>query len=166
LSVQAPFVQSALSASVRPARLDDVNALVELVNQAYAVEAFFVAGERTSADELVKLYPQFVVLEHARGLAAAVYVEERGYFGMLSVRPELQGLGLGKRLVGIAEGMCEAAGANQMALRVINLREELPRWYRSLGYREVGTTPYTNRRVLKACHFIEMTKPLGMRAAA
>jgi len=96
----------------------------------------------------------------AGGVAAAVYVERRGYFGMLSVAPALQGHGLGKRLVRIAEALCEAAGCDVMRLRIINLREELGRWYRSLGYREVGTTPYTHRPVKQPCHFIDMERPL------
>lgn len=159
-------VQPVLAASVRRADASDLPALVELVNRAYAVEAFFVEGQRTNAAELAALCTRFVVLEHASGLAAAVYVEERGYFGMLCVHPELQGLGLGTRLVRIAEGMCEAAGAAEMALRVINLRDELGRWYRSLGYREVGTMPYTHREVLQPCHFVEMKRPLRVHAAA
>jgi GNAT superfamily N-acetyltransferase len=159
-------VQPILAASVRRACSSDLSKLVELVNRAYAIEAFFVSGDRTNAEELGGLLPRFVVLEHASGLAGAVYVEERGYFGMLSVRPDLQGLGLGTRLVRVAEGLCEAAGATEMALRVINLRDELARWYRSLGYREVGTAPYTHRTVTRPCHFVEMRRPLRVAAAA
>ena len=153
------------ASSVRRARPSDIGPLVELVNRAYAVEAFFVRGDRTDAEELGRLLPRFVVLEHSTGLAGAVYVEERGYFGMLSVRPDLQGHGLGTRLVRVAEGLCEAAGATEMELRVINLREELARWYRSLGYREVGTAPYTHRAAIRPCHFVEMKRPLGTIAA-
>lgn len=47
-----------------------------------------------------------------------------------------------------------------MTLRIINLREELSRWYKSLGYREVGVAPLTHRSVKRPCHFIEMAKPL------
>jgi GNAT superfamily N-acetyltransferase len=137
---------------------------VELVNLAYAVEAFFVQGQRTNAAELAAFCTRFIVLEQASGLAAAVYVEERGYFGMLSVRPGLQGLGLGTRLVRIAEGICEAAGATDMQLRMVNLRDELGRWYRSLGYRPVGTSPYTHREVLRPCHFVEMKRSLRLAA--
>jgi len=47
-----------------------------------------------------------------------------------------------------------------MSIRVINLREELSRWYKSLGYREVGTEPFNHHSLKRPCHFIEMTKPL------
>jgi ribosomal protein S18 acetylase RimI-like enzyme len=158
----------ALSASVRRAGAADAAALADLVNRAYAIEAFFVEGDRTNADEIARMMQTgaFVVLEQPGALAAAVYVEARGYFGMLSVSPELQGAGLGRRLVGIAEGLCEAACATTMSLRIINLREELGRWYRSLGYREVGTAPYEHRTTKRPCHFVEMAKPLRPVAAA
>jgi len=157
----------ALSASVRRATVADAPAIAALVNQAYVIETFFVDGDRTSAADIIAMMQtgQFIVLEYAGGLAGAVYVDHTsrstsGYFGMLAVAPELQGAGLGKRLVRIAEALCEAAGCEVMTLRIINLREELGRWYRSLGYREVGTTPYTHRPVKQPCHFIEMQREL------
>jgi len=154
-----------LSASVRRATAADAGALADLVNRAYAIETFFVDGDRTNADEIRAMIESgtFVVLEHeesAGGLAAAVYVE-RGYFGMLSVLPELQGMGIGTRLVRIAEALCEADGCTEVNLKIINLREELARWYRSLGYREVGVAPYGHRPVKQPCHFVEMRKQLA-----
>ncbi|HEX5060903.1 MAG TPA: GNAT family N-acetyltransferase [Kofleriaceae bacterium] len=154
-------MQPDLAISVRTATAFDAPALAALVNHAYAIESFFVDGDRTNAGEVERMLERgtFVVLEHAGGLAAAVYVE-RGYFGMLSVLPEMQGHGLGTRLVRIAEAMCESAGCLEVNLRIINLREELGRWYRSLGYNEVGTTPYEHRPVKQPCHFVEMRKSL------
>jgi ribosomal protein S18 acetylase RimI-like enzyme len=155
--------QLALSVSVRTATHADAAALASLVNAAYAIEEFFVEGDRTNPDEIAAMLRDgtFLVLETASGLAAAVYVERRGYLGMLSVLPELQGHGLGKRLVRIAEALCEAAGCATMSLRIINLREELARWYRSLGYRETGVAPYTHRVVKQPVHFVEMQRSLA-----
>lgn len=159
-----------LAISVRRATPRDAAALAELVNEAYAIEKSFVEGDRTTEAEIAGMTEAgvFLVLEQAGGLAAAVYLEWRGpaaYFGMLSVRPGLQGMGLGKRLVRIAEAMAEATGATAMTLRIINLREELGRWYRSLGYREVGTTPFDHRAVKRPCHFVDMYKDLAASAA-
>jgi len=155
-----------LAISVRRARPIDAPALARLVNRAYAVEGFFVDGDRTSAEEIERMIRcgdgEFVTLEHRRGLAAAVYVEpRRGYFGMLSVDPDFQGLGLGTRLVRLAEAISEANGAPCVDLKIVNLREELARWYKSLGYREVGIAPYTHRPVKQPCHFVEMRKTLS-----
>jgi len=160
------------SASVRRATAADAEALAQLVNRAYAVESFFVEGDRTDAEELAQMMERgtFLVLDHAdqRGLAAAVYVTTdgaRGYFGMLAVGQGLQGHGIGKRMVRIAEAVAEAAGCTTMTMKIVNLREELGRWYRSLGYRETGTAPYVVPRTVKlACHFVEMARPLGIPA--
>jgi GNAT superfamily N-acetyltransferase len=156
-----------VTASVRRAAGSDVPAITRLVNRAYRVEDFFVDGPRTSEAEIARLAAahQLVVLDDATGgLAAAIQVDpsgERGYFGLLSVDPELQGLGLGKRMVAVAEALCEAMGCRRMALRIVNIREELAPWYRRLGYRETGaTTPFTDPRAKLPCFFVEMEKPL------
>jgi len=166
-------VEPSIATSVRRAKASDTAALTELVNRAYAVERSFIDGERTTAKEISQLIESggFLVLEYAGGLCGAVLVQLPGqragvppshaYFGMLSVLPELQGKGLGLRLVRVAEAMAEATGATSMSLRIINLRKELSRWYKSLGYHEVGTTPYTHPAAKRPCHFIEMAKPLA-----
>jgi N-acetylglutamate synthase-like GNAT family acetyltransferase len=159
---------------VRRAQPADAAVLAELVNSAYAIEGFFVDGQRTNAEEIARMMRQgtFLVLERGGedlALAAAVYVEaspEGGYFGMLSVAPTLQGMGLGTRLVRIAEAMCEAMGASTVRLRIVNLREELGRWYRSLGYEEIGTAPYDHRDVKKPCHFVEMQRSISRQLLA
>jgi GNAT superfamily N-acetyltransferase len=158
-----------VTASVRRAAGVDVPAITRLINRAYRVEDFFVDGDRISEREVAALAAasQLVVLDGAAGgLAAAIQVDpsggDRGYFGLLSVDPDFQGLGLGKRMVAVAEALCEAMGCRKMALRVVNIREELAPWYRRLGYRETGTTtPFTDPRVKRQCHFVEMEKPLA-----
>jgi ribosomal protein S18 acetylase RimI-like enzyme len=170
-------VNTSIATSVRRARPSDTAAVTELVNRAFEVERVFLDGERTSPDEIAELIASgwFLVLECAGGIGAAVLVQGPGehaglpashaYLGMLSVQPELQGKGLGVRLVRVAEAMAEAAGAGSMSLRIVSLREELTRWYRSLGYREVGTAPFTHPSLKRPCHFIEMVKVLAPAAS-
>jgi len=56
---------------------------------------------------------------------------------------------------------CEA-----MDLRIVNVRRELPAFYRYLGYIETGTAPFTHGVATKLpCHFIEMSKSLRECAA-
>ncbi|MBP9208621.1 MAG: GNAT family N-acetyltransferase [Kofleriaceae bacterium] len=170
---------TALSPSIRCATPADLGALTDLVNRAYQVEAFFVEGDRTTPDEVRALAEagKFLVLDAGGELAAAVYVRPEadadaepgagpvaGSFGMLSVAPELQGRGLGKRMIAVAEAMCAAMGCATVGVRVVNVREELPPFYRRLGYRETGTIPFTDPRVRQPCHFIEMKKALGAQA--
>jgi ribosomal protein S18 acetylase RimI-like enzyme len=162
-----------IATAVRRARPSDTPALTDLVNRAFEVEGFFVEGQRASADEIAALIQSggFLVLEDEHGICAAILYQGPGehpgsppshaYLGLLSVRPELQGMGLGRRLVRVAEALAEAAGARSMSLRVVNLREELSRWYKGLGYREVGTAPFNHHRLKRPCHFIEMEKILA-----
>lgn len=164
-----PVISSrAVATSVRPAGPSDFPALVRLINEAYEIERFFVEDDRTDESEIAAMADKghFLVLDRAGGtLAAAVYVRiddaeaGRGYFGMLSVAPDLRGAGLGKRLVGVAEALCTALGCTVMDLRIVNLREELGPWYRSLGYQEIGTAPYEHPSKVP-CHFIKMSKEL------
>lgn len=166
-------METSIATSVRRAQSSDIAALTDLVNRAFAIERSFIEGQRTTVEEIAPLVESgsFLVLEYAGGLCAAVLVQGPGqrtgvppsgaYLGMLSVLPELQGMGLGLRLVRVAEAMAEATGATSMSLRILNLREELSRWYRSLGYREVGTTPLIHHSLKQPCHLIEMAKPLA-----
>ena len=159
-----------LAISVRRATPADAVALAELINRAFVVERAFVDGDRTDPGEVAALIQRgaFLVLEYAHGLAAAIHVEHRGsvaYIGMLAVDPDLQGMGLGTRLVRIAEALAEAEGVTELMLRIVNLREELVRWYRNLGYRATGTSPFPDG-AKRPCHFIEMRKRLGPERGA
>lgn len=57
--------------------------------------------------------------------------------------------------------MVEATGVTSLRLRIINLREGLGRWYKSLGQRALGTSTYSHRIVRCLCHFLEMAKFLA-----
>ena len=157
--------EPAISPTVRLAGPDDVPALTRLVNECYSIEKFFVDGDRTDEREIRSMMSagEFLVLDGGHDLVGAVYVRisgERGYFGMLSVAPDLRGLGIGRRLVGVAEALCTALGCTDMDLRIVNVREELGPWYRSLGYAEVGTAPY-DHPAKRPCHFVKMSKALA-----
>jgi ribosomal protein S18 acetylase RimI-like enzyme len=158
-----------LAPSVRRAGAADLPAVCRLVNRAYAIESFFVDGDRTGLAEVALLAEQghFLVLDGAPGsggeLAASVHLrieEGRGRLSMLAVAPELQRRGLGHRLVAIVEAMCSAMGCEVVELDIVNLRDELGPWYRRLGYREVGTAPYDHRPSRRECHFVRMEKSL------
>ena len=144
----------------------DAPAIAALVNQAFQVEAFFVEKERTSADEVVRMFARgsFLLTEDDGRLVGCVFVEpkgERGYFGLLSVLPGRQGQGIGGRLVEAAEQQCRRAGCRAMDIHVVNLREELPPYYRGRGYVETGRKPFPPGEPTKLpCEFVVMSKPL------
>ena len=153
---------------LREASPADAEAVASLVNAAFRVESFFIEGDRTTAAEIQGLLGSgaFLLAEGPGGaLAGCVYVERRGprgYFGLLAVDPARQGSGLGRRLVGAAEEHCRQGGCAHVDIQVVNLREELPAFYRRLGYAESGTAPFPQPgKAKRACHFILMSKPLA-----
>jgi GNAT superfamily N-acetyltransferase len=157
--------------TLREATGADVDAVTALINAAYVVEAFFKIGDRTSAAEVRARMERgrFLVLDADGTLAGCVFVsaaQERGYFGTLSVDPRRQRQGLGPRLIAAAEQWCRDAGCTEMELEVVNLRTELPPYYRRFGYLERGTRPFPDwERATRPCYFIVMSKPLRRDAA-
>ena len=161
--MSSPAVHSPRFRLAEPA---DVDALVRLVNAAFSVEKFFIEDDRINAEGVRRLMAagQFVVSHDSAGLGGCVYIEPRGdraYLGLLSVDPSRQRTGLGSRLMAAAETHARNAGALHMDLRIVDLREELPAFYRRLGYVVTGTSPFSSDVITKRpCHFINMSKPL------
>lgn len=137
-----------------------------LINAAFQVERFFVDGDRTSVDEVLGYMRRgtFLLAERDAALIGCVYFEkqgERGYFGLLAVDPAEHGKGLGRSLVAAAEEELRRAGCRAADIRVVDLRTELPPFYRRLGYEETGTEPFpADVPTKRPCHFIRMSKPL------
>jgi N-acetylglutamate synthase-like GNAT family acetyltransferase len=153
----------------RFAEESDEVALGALINRAFAVESFFIRGDRVTPERL-REYMQagrFLLAEENGEILGCVYVEmhgDHGYLGLLSVDPARQKGGLGRRMVAAAEEFAREMGSRRMDLTVVNLRVELPPYYRKLGYELVGTEPIREEmepRVKQPCHFIRMSKPLG-----
>jgi hypothetical protein len=62
-------------------------------------------------------------------------------------------------MIAAAEDHCRNAGCREMELEVVNLRTELPPFYRKFGYLETGTRPFPDVEKSKLpCHFIVMSK--------
>jgi N-acetylglutamate synthase-like GNAT family acetyltransferase len=153
---------------IRWAQAGDVSAIVRLINLAFrAAESFFVAGDRITGEILQPMLEKgnFLLAEDPTGLIGCVYAElqgECGYFGLLAVDLARQHRGLGRRLVDRAENHARAAGCRAMDLRIVSVREELPPFYRRLGYVETGTAPFPEEIKSKLpCHCILMSKPLA-----
>lgn len=151
--------------NVRVAELQNAEAIVDVINAAFFVERFFIDKDRTTLAEVHGFFRTgtFLVAED-QGLDGCIYIEqrgERGYLGLLSILPSRQRTGLGAKLVKAAEEHCSGLGCRHVDLRIVNVREELPAFYRKLGYREAGTSPFPGDVETKIpCHFVHMTKEL------
>ena len=154
----------------RPATEADVPAIVALVESAYrgdasragwTTEADLLDGRRTGADDVqacIRRPGSVILLAEGvggpdAGLLACAHVaieHGAGYFGMFSVRPTLQGAGIGKAVLAEAERMArEDWKLPAMRMTVIDVRDELIAFYERRGYRRTGITkpfPYGDER--------------------
>jgi len=65
-----------------------------------------------------------------------------------------------------AEDLCGKAGCRFMDLQVINLRQELPSFYRNRGYAETGTAPLTPACARNALSFRKDVEAVDPNVAA
>ncbi|MHB1022838.1 MAG: GNAT family N-acetyltransferase [Acidobacteriaceae bacterium] len=155
-----------MSLKLRKAVAEEAEQIATLTNRAFAVERFFKAGDRTDPEQVRELMSsgEFLVLAEEARISASCYVEihgERAYLGMLSVDPSLQKSGLGKRMMQEAEEYCRGMGCRFLDIKIVNLREELPPYYRKHGFVETGTA--SGDFIADATmplHMIMMTKDL------
>lgn len=150
----------------RCATLADSADIVALVESAYrgdasragwTTEADLLDGQRTDAEELGSILndtdARLLLATRGREIVGCVLLRREAtgaYIGMLAVRPSLQALGIGKRLLAEAEKKARAEfGAAQSRMTVIEQRQDLIAWYVRRGYLVTTRTepfPYGNPR--------------------
>lgn len=132
----------------------DADDLSQLINGAYrgesskvgwTTEADLLDGTRTDAAAIAVLLetPGTTLLKYVENDAIVGCVELRIdagklYLGMLTVRPDLQGRGLGRKLVNRAEQVAIANDCNSIYMTVLSARDELIEWYERQGYKATG----------------------------
>ena len=156
------------SVRIRVATPADTDALIPLVNAAFAVEDF-IEGTRTDAARMSETMQtgEFLLAEDDSGrVIACVYTEvhaERAYLGILAVDPPRQGTGLGRMMVEAAEKHCRQRDCRWIELRVLSPRRELLPFYERLGYAQMRTEDFRSPRPLRdgiECYGIIMSKAL------
>jgi len=159
-------VHSSPEVHLRLAEAADTEALVRLINEAFAVEKIVIEGERIDAEKARALFEtgSFLLLFEAERLVGCVYVEvkgKRGYLGLLGVLPDRQKSGFGRSLTTAAEDYFRKAGCEAVDLRIVSVRAELPPFYERLGYAATAIAPVPDTVPLKIpSHFIVMSKSL------
>lgn len=153
-------------AITRLATIDDVPALVALVNSAFrgdssragwTTEADLLGGQRTDEQAITQAIEApghvILVIEGNDTVMACVHLRRTGtdcYLGMLTVQPNAQGGGLGSQLMDAAERWAVEHWSSQaMHMTVIIQRLELVAYYERRGYRRTGERqpfPYGDAR--------------------
>ena len=138
------------------ATIEDIEALNKLVHSAYrgesskkgwTSEADLLGGIRTSEKGLLDTIQTpktfiFKYLESGEILGCVMLAEKENavYLGMLTVSPDLQGGGIGKKLLNYAEIFALEKGIFKIEMTVISVRSELIAWYERHGYVRTGET--------------------------
>lgn len=139
---------------ITKAALADIPALNILINSAYrgesskkgwTTEADLLEGKRTTEEELIQTIedPKNTILKFTEndkiiGSVLLVEKEHQLYLGMLTVSPELQNSGIGKKMLAEAENHAKTLGLSSIIMTVISVREELIAWYKRHGYVDTG----------------------------
>ena len=140
----------------RIATVEDIPALVELVNGVYrgknalkgwTSEAKILDGQRIDSTMLQEIMAnpkeRIFVLDVGGELQGCVQVSESGasvFLGMLSVPVELQGKGLGANLIKFVEVYAQERGFQSVKMHVLDVRSELISYYERKGYAGTGET--------------------------
>ena len=134
---------------------EDIAQIEKLVNSAYrgdssrkgwTTEADLLDGIRTNKDVLSGMINRgdSIVLKcnNAKNqLLGCVYLqkkEEKLYLGMLTVAPDIQAQGIGKKLLQASEEYAQTQQCTAITISVISLRQELIKWYERRGYKATG----------------------------
>lgn len=139
---------------INPATPADVPALNKLVNSAYrgessrkgwATEADLIDGTRIDEAAMLDLIndKNTTVLKYMEEgmILGCVELRKEGdnlYLGMLSVQPDLQSRGIGKKLMFAGEEFARTQGCGKVSMTVVSVREKLIAWYVRHGYRLTG----------------------------
>jgi ribosomal protein S18 acetylase RimI-like enzyme len=139
---------------ITKATIADVPTLNKLINSAYrgesskkgwTTEANLLEGSRTTEKELIEIIQdkKNTILKYAEnnqilGCVLLIEKEDLLYLGMLTVSPELQNSGIGKKVLQQAEILASELGLSKIVMTVISVREELIAWYKRNGYLDTG----------------------------
>jgi ribosomal protein S18 acetylase RimI-like enzyme len=167
---------------IRFAQLADVELLEKLVNSAYrgdssrkgwTTEADLLDGIRTNQEQLKQQisgsHSTMLIYEDTnKQPIACVYLENKEntlYLGMLTVQPDFQAEGIGKKLLQAAEEYAVWLGKQAIQMTVISVRAELIAWYQRRGYqvtdkKEKFPTDTAFGIPKQALEFVVLIKPL------
>ena len=133
----------------------DITELVQLVNSAYrgesskkgwTTEADLLEGVRTDPNTLLDQINQvdqtlLKAIDSSQKILGCVSLlkkTDKFYLGMLTVQPDIQSSGIGKKLLMAAEDYAKSNHIYCIEMTVISVRQELIAWYQRRGYHLTG----------------------------
>ncbi|WP_213806213.1 GNAT family N-acetyltransferase [Granulicella sp. dw_53] len=149
----------------------DAEAIVSLINLAFAGENPFLRRERATLKD-IRAYLQkgyFLLIEEENQIIGLRYVElrenGRAYIGFLSVHPDKQKHGIGRRLHEASEQFCRERGYSVLEGMVTNLRPDIIERNERLGYKVVENIsvekfPQLEDIIDRPSHLIKIEKHL------
>ena len=133
---------------------EDIVSLNTLINSAYrgefskkgwTTEAHILEGSRTTEVELLGIIQDasHTILKYSDNgkIIGCVLLKVKAnelYLGMLTVSPDLQNSGIGKKLLRQAEVFAVEMQLPKIVMTVITVRVELIAWYKRNGYVDTG----------------------------
>jgi ribosomal protein S18 acetylase RimI-like enzyme len=139
---------------ITKATIKQVAEITTLVNSAYrgetskkgwTTEADFLEGTRISEKELTEIIQDknttLLIYQENQKIIGTVLLSNKQtelYLGMLTISPDLQNSGLGKKLLLAAEEHAHTLKLPKIVMSVISIRKELIAWYNRNGYIDTG----------------------------
>jgi ribosomal protein S18 acetylase RimI-like enzyme len=139
---------------ITKATINSVTEITNLVNSAYrgetskkgwTTEANILEGTRITETELTEIISDsnntlLIYQENKKIIGTVLLINKQTelYLGMLTISPELQNRGLGKKLLLAAEDFAHSLKLPKITMTVITIREELIAWYQRNGYSDTG----------------------------
>lgn len=152
--------------TIRQAAFEEANRITRLINEAFAVEHFFIDGNRIGELQTADLFSsgRIIVAEIDDLIVGCIYMEIRdsiGYLGLLSVDRKYQRRGIAHRLMVVAEDWFRSQACTAVELEIVNLRKELFGYYQIVGYHEFGAAAFpAEAKPRLPCHLVRMHKEL------
>lgn len=142
---------------IKPAQVQDADAISALVNRAYrgessragwTTEADLLDGKRTTTGDVLALLNRHDAVILTGWVAETLMVtlcaewhadEQVAHLGMIAVEPAAQNRGYGKKMILAAEQLSvERWGARASQMSVVSVRQTLIAFYQRLGYQATG----------------------------
>lgn len=147
-SFSNPHIAIATAADIIPIR-DLLNSAYrgETSKKGWTTEAGLIAGDvRTDEVQLREIMQKkgsvfLIYTGEDKKIAGCVNLQQQAnkiYLGMFSVSPQLQGGGIGKKILTASEEYALHSGCNLIYMTVISVRTELINWYMRHGYSDSG----------------------------